>query len=82
VVLLADGALHIVMSAAASGVAITTTRPHAFVGVFTTTTDAGSALGPLVAYSLVTSVGLSLVYGVLSALLLATVLQYWRLARA
>jgi MFS family permease len=82
VVLLADGALHIVMSAAASGVALTTSRPHAFVGVFTTTTDAGSALGPLMAYSLVTAVGLSLVYGVLGVLLLATVFRYWRLARA
>jgi MFS family permease len=82
VVLLSDGALHIVMSAAASGVAITTTRPHAFVGVFTTTTDAGSALGPLVAYSLVTTVGLSLVYGVMAVLLLLTILQYWRLARS
>jgi MFS family permease len=81
VVLLADGALHIVMSAAASGVALTTSRPHAFVGVFTTTTDAGSALGPLVAYSLVTAVGLSLVYGVLGVMLLGTVLRYWRLAR-
>jgi MFS family permease len=81
VVLLSDGALHIVMSAAASGVAMTTSRPHAFVGVFTTTTDAGSALGPLVAYSLVTAVGLSLVYGVLAVLLLGTVMQYWRLAR-
>lgn len=82
VVLLSDGAMNIVTSAAATGVAITTARPHAFVGVFTTTTDAGSALGPLVAYSLVTAVGLSLVYGVLAALLLATVLQYWRLAQA
>ena len=81
VVLLCDGALHIVMSAAASGVAITTARPHAFVGVFTTTTDAGSALGPLVAYSLVTAVGLSPVYAVLGVLLLLTVGQYWRLAR-
>jgi MFS family permease len=81
-VLLSDGALHIVVSAAASGVAITTARPHAFIGVFTTTTDAGSALGPLVAYSLVTAVGLSLVYGVLALLLLLTVTQYWRLARA
>ena len=82
IVLLADGALHIVMSAAASGVALTTSRPHAFVGVFTTTTDAGSALGPLMAYSLVTAVGLSWVYGALGVLLLGTVLQYWRLARA
>ena len=82
IVLLADGALHIVMSAAASGVALTTSRPHAFVGVFTTTTDAGSALGPLMAYSLVTAVGLSWVYGALGVLLLGTVFQYWRLARA
>jgi hypothetical protein len=82
VVLLSDGALHIVMSAAASGVAILTARPHAFIGVFTTTTDAGSALGPLVAYSLVTAVGLSPVYAVLSVLLLVTVGRYWRLARA
>lgn len=82
VVLLADGALNVVTSAAASGVAITTSRPHAFVGVFTTTTDAGSALGPLVAYLLVTSVGLPLVYGVLAVLLMVTILQYWRLARA
>jgi MFS family permease len=81
VVLLADGAMNIVTSAAASGIAITTARPHAFVGVFTTTTDAGSALGPLVAYSLVTAIGLSWVYGVLALLLVATVLQYWRLAR-
>lgn len=82
VVLLSDGALHIVMSAAASGVALTTNRPHAFVGVFTTTTDAGSALGPLVAYSLVTSVGLSPVYAILAVLLMVTVLRYWRLDTA
>jgi MFS family permease len=81
VVLLSDGALHIVMSAAASGVALTTARPHAFVGVFTTTTDAGSALGPLVAYSLVTAVGLPPVYALLALLLLVCVLRYWRLAR-
>jgi hypothetical protein len=51
------------------------------VGVFTTTTDAGSALGPLMAYSLVTAVGLPWVYGILAVLLLGTVVQYWRLAR-
>jgi MFS family permease len=82
VVLLSDGAMNIVTSAAASGIAIASARPHAFVGVFTTTTDAGSALGPLMAYSLVTAIGLSWVYGVLGVLLLVTVLQYWRLARA
>ena len=81
VVLLADGAMNIVTSAAASGVATSTTRPHAFIGVYTTTTDAGSALGPLVAYSLVTSVGLSPVYGILAVLLLASIFRYWRLAQ-
>lgn len=81
VVLICDGALHIVMSAAASGVALDTTRPHAFISMYATTTDAGSALGPLVAYSLVTQLGLGLVYSVLSFLLLVGVIQFWRSAR-
>ena len=81
VVLLADGAMNIVTSAAASGVAMSTSRPHAFIGVFTTTTDAGSALGPLVAYSLVTTVGLSPVYGLLAILMLGSITRYWRLAQ-
>lgn len=81
-VLLCDGALHIVMSAAASGVALTTSHPHTFVGVYATTTDAGSALGPLVAYSLVEFVGLSLVYALLAVLLVVAVGQFWRHARA
>lgn len=80
-VLICDGALHIVMSAAASGVALDTTRPHAFISLYATTTDAGSALGPLVAYSLVTQLGLGLVYSVLSFLLLAGVIQFWRSTR-
>lgn len=81
VILLCDGALHIVMSAAASGAALTTARPHAFIGVFTTTTDAGSAFGPLVAYSLVVAVGLPLVYGSGAALLAVALANYWRQSR-
>ncbi len=81
IVLLCDGALHIVMSAAATGVALTTSHPHKFVGVYATTTDAGSALGPLVAFSLVEVVGLPVVYAVLAVLLLITVGQFWRHAR-
>jgi MFS family permease len=80
-VLLCDGAMHIVMSAAATGVALTTSHPHTFVSIYATTTDAGSALGPLVAYSLVEFVGLPLVYGVLGTLLLLAVGQFWRVAR-
>lgn len=81
VILLCDGALHIVMSAAASGAALTTGRPHAFIGVFTTTTDAGSAFGPLVAYSFVVAVGLPLVYGCGAALLAVALANYWRQSR-
>jgi MFS family permease len=82
VVLLCDGALHIVMSAAATGVALTTSRPHRFVGVYATTSDAGSALGPLVAFSLVGVVGLPVVYGTLALLLLISVGQFRRYAQA
>lgn len=81
-VLLCDGALHIVLSAAASGVATSTTRPHVFIGVFTSTTDAGSALGPLTAYLLVEAVGLTGIYVALGALLVVTVGRYWLAARA
>jgi MFS family permease len=81
VVLLCDSALHIVMSAAASGVALSSKRPHAFIGVFTTTTDAGSALGPLVAYSLAVTVGFPVLYLGAGACLAVAVAKYWQAAR-
>jgi MFS family permease len=81
-VLLCDGALHIVMSAAASGAALTNSRPHAFIGVFTTATDAGSALGPLVAYSVATWLGFPLLYLGAGALLALALSQYWRVSRS
>ncbi|HXF64062.1 MAG TPA: MFS transporter [Caldilineaceae bacterium] len=81
VVLLCDGALHVVMSAAASGAALTSARPHAFIGVYTTTSDAGSALGPLVAYSLAVVVGLPALYFAGGACLALALGQYWRAAQ-
>ena len=80
-VLLCDGALHIVMSAAASGAALTSARPHAFISVFTTTSDAGSALGPLVAYSLAVVLGLPVLYLVAGACMAFSIGQYWRAAQ-
>lgn len=79
--LICDGMMHTIMSAAASGVALGTPRPHAFISVYATTTDAGSALGPLVAYSLVTGLGLVPVYSLLSLLMLVVVFQFWRSMR-
>ncbi len=81
VILLCDGALHVVMSAAASGAALLTARPHTFIGVFATTTDAGSALGPLFAYSLVAAVGLPSVYAGGGALMALALGSYWLASR-
>ncbi len=80
-VLIGDGTLHIVMSAAASGVAVSSARPHAVVAVFTTSSDAGSALGPLIAYSLAGAFGLTTIYAGLSMILLGAVVQFWHRAR-
>ena len=81
VMLIGDGSLHIVMSAAATGVAVGSPRPHAVVGVFTTASDAGSALGPLIAYSLAGAFGLTTIYAGLGAILFVTVGQFWRVTQ-
>ncbi|MCC9078223.1 MFS transporter [Litorilinea aerophila] len=80
--LMGDGALHIVMSAAATGAATGAPRPHLFIGVFTTTGDAGSALGPLLAYSGGTWVGLPTMYLAIAVALLAVVVRFWSLSPA
>jgi hypothetical protein len=78
VVLLCDGGLNVVMSAAASGAAQDSPRPHLFVGIFTTMSDAGSALGPLLAYSAVGIFGLGALYLGFGAALCACLIPVWR----
>ena len=51
------------------------------VGVFTTASDAGSALGPLIAYSLAGAFGLTTIYAGLGAILFVTVGQFWRVTQ-
>ena len=51
------------------------------MAVFTTATDGGSALGPLLAFSLAQAVGLPTLYLVGGALVLVMVAGYWRTAR-
>jgi len=81
--LLLDGAMHVVLSAAASSTALAADRPHVFVAAFATVSDAGSALGPLTAFTLAASVGrLPIVYTVFSAVLVLALAQYWRFGRA
>jgi MFS family permease len=80
-VFICDGSLNRVLSAAASGAAMLTERPHLFVGIFTTLSDAGSALGPLLAFSIAAWLGLPLVYIAIAGILALLVWRYWQLAR-
>jgi len=66
------------LSASANTVALQSERPHIFVGVFTTASDAGSALGPLLAYSLGVVLNLNALYILAGVILLIAVLLYWR----
>ena len=76
IVFLCDAGMSTTLSAAASGAAIHAVRPNLFIGVFTTAGDAGSALGPLLAYALAATFGLPPLYLALSAVLLLAVLRY------
>jgi hypothetical protein len=76
IVFLCDAGTTTVLSAAASGVAFHATRPNLFIGIFTTAGDAGSALGPLLAYALASVLGLPVLYVGLGALLLLAVFRY------
>lgn len=73
---LCDSGMNVTLSAAASGVALDTERPHVFIGLYTTATDLGSALGPLLAFSLGRYLGLPFTYTFTSFLVMLTVLRY------
>jgi MFS family permease len=78
VVFVSSSGLNITLGAIANSLALEAERPHLFIGAYTTAADAGSALGPLLAYSasaLVTMNGLYVFGG--GALLVASLL-YWR----
>ena len=72
--------LNTTLNAAANSAALQAERPHIFVGVYTTVADAGSALGPLLAYSLGVVLNLNVLYILTGSVLLVTVLIYTRLA--
>ena len=74
--------LNTTLHAAANDVALQSERPHIFVGVYATATDAGSAIGPLLAYSLGILLDWNVLYVLTCGVLMLAVLIYWRLARA
>lgn len=78
VVLLLDGSLHVVVNAAAVTIATDTERPHTFVAAFATLSDAGSAFGPLIAFSALATTRLSTVYVTGAVVLLFCLFNYWR----
>lgn len=80
IVFLCDAGTTTVLSAAASGVAFHAARPNLFIGIFTTAGDAGSALGPLLAYALASVLGLPVLYIGLGALLVLAVFRYRRVS--
>ena len=76
-VLLLDGALHVVANATATTVATATRRPHQFMAAFATVTDAGSALGPLIAYSALAQARLPAIYLAGGTVLFLSLIKYW-----
>ena len=72
--------MNTTLNAVANGAALRAERPHIFVGVYTTAADAGSALGPLLAYSLGIVLDLNVLYILTASVLLVAILIYVRLA--
>lgn len=69
--------LNIILGTLANGLAIRAERPHLFVGVYTTATDAGLALGPVLAYSLGGQERMGALYIGITAALTVAVLSHW-----
>jgi predicted MFS family arabinose efflux permease len=80
-VLILNTGLNVTLDAAASRIALTTERPHLFVGLYTTASDAGSAVGPLLAYSLGGIAGITSLYVLGATALALTVIRFWRCDR-
>ncbi len=78
---LCDSGINVTLSAAASGVALQSERPHHLIGAYTTAGDLGSALGPLLAFSVGRYLGLPLTYVVTALVGMLIVGRYFQLSR-
>ncbi|MCB0064773.1 MAG: hypothetical protein KDE19_21765, partial [Caldilineaceae bacterium] len=78
---LCDSGINVTLSAAASGVAMHASRPHHLIGAYTTAGDLGSALGPLLAFSIGRYLGLPLTYLATALLGLLVVFCYHQTQR-
>lgn len=73
---LCDSGMNVTLSAAASGVALRSERPHLVIGAYTTAGDLGSALGPLLAFSAGRALGLPMTYVLTGVIGLLVVWRY------
>ncbi|MEZ4681198.1 MAG: MFS transporter [Caldilineaceae bacterium] len=78
---LCDSGVNVTLSAAASGAALHHKRPHHLIGAYTTAGDLGSALGPLLAFSVGRYLGLPLTYVGTAFIGVFVVWRYARCAR-
>ncbi|MCB0082706.1 MAG: MFS transporter [Caldilineaceae bacterium] len=78
---LCDSGINVTLSAAASGVAMHASRPHHLISAYTTAGDLGSALGPLLAFSIGRYLGLPLTYLATALLGLLVVFCYHQTQR-
>lgn len=80
-VFFAGSGMFAAANAAASGEATSTARPHMFVSLFTTSVDAGAALGPLIAFPLVNLIGFEMLYASAAGVLAFAALRLWGIAQ-
>ena len=74
-VLIVSTGVNVVLDTYANQAALVTHHPQLFVGAYATASDLGSAVGPLLAFGLVVSVGFAPVYGISALLVVLTVLN-------
>jgi len=80
VLFISSAGLMITLAALASSVALRAERPHLYVGVYATAHDAGSAVGPLLAYFATGLIGLAGQYLLAAVILILAILWYRRAA--
>ncbi|MBP1712143.1 MAG: major facilitator superfamily 1 [Deltaproteobacteria bacterium] len=78
VLFISSAGLMITLAALASSVALRAERPHIYVGVYATAHDAGSAVGPLLAYFATGLIGLASQYLLAAVILILAIIWYRR----
>lgn len=77
-ILITSTGVNVTLDAAANRLSVTTPRPHLFIGAYTTVSDAGSAVGPLLAYSLGATTGFGLLYVAAALVQAVAVTLFWQ----